>query len=1527
MYKLFSLIIIFALIFSASLYADYKLVWSDEFDHAAIDRETWKAETNPGVIYNAHQKQFYTDKQDNSFIKDGKLIIRAKKEHYVINEYTSARLNTYGNFGLRYGKIEARIKTASADGLRSKLFMLPEKLEYGAWSRSGQIDIMETQGANPDRVKGGIFYGGQGHYNKYTGGEYASEGIDFSADYHVYTVEWQPYEIRWFIDGKLYAMQNRWSSFSADYPAPFDKDFFLVVSLAVDGDIDDSQFPAEMSIDWIRAYQIEGNNQPPQIKIISPANGSSIDTGNLQITVNASDKDNNLKKVEFYNHNDLLGTAARTPYNFTWNVPDGCHTLTARAVDDAGFGCSDSIEFVAGVGCPPSPYHGSPIDLPGRVEAEDFDTSPKEKAYWDTNDSNEGGAYRETGVDIQDCLEGGYNLGWLEPGEWLEYTVNVKKAGKYDIVCRTGSPWDGGKLHVEFDGVNKTGTLEIVNTGDWQNYTHLIKRNAQLKAGLQKMKVVIEGGGFNFNYIEVNPSKETSQTNQNDVPFLDGTSFVDKNGDKITLKGCNIGSWLNLEMWMMDIKDDEQYPDQYTIETVLQKRFGKTEKDRIMDLHRANWITDRDFENIQSLGFNCIRVPFHYNIIEDDDNPMHLKKDAWRWFDYIIEQAEKYNLYVILDLHAAPGCQNAFDHSGRKEWNKLWEDKAYWKRTAWLWEQIAERYKDNKTIICFQPINEPWGGSTKQQTDLFDYLYKAIRKHDKNHVIIASAHFTGFNHFGDPKDHNWIGVGYSQNFYPGLFGGGAIAPETHKGFFQWLDDELAPKLKALNTPFLVTEFNVVFNAAGGGEMMRRHYDAYEKHDWAATMWSYKLITSPGRKNTGGWWLVTNTGSKKTGAWWIVTNKTALPAVDFNTASKNEIEEWFKAFSTVEYELNEGLYKALTAEKSPEPIETLDIEKMTVAPAQDDFKGWTAIDINNPLKGGQKVVSDTAIDLYAAGSDVYGAEDQFRFVYKKMSGDFTLSATIDHLTFTNTYAKAGLMVRKDLDKNSMFATSNVFPDGSVEFGIRPAKGLQVSTKIVMGTEMPDIHIKFVRKGNMIERYFACGQGQWDKFDSVELTNLGTDVYAGLFCTSHDNEALAKAKFKNIKVISSPRSTKAEPVITSICYPNYTLENGELLLGNNNYRAISYSGDRTVARTTENSPSMEDIEEDIKILSAMGVKILRTYNTAEFPQSERILKVIRKLKKADPDFEMYVMLGAWINCKGAFNPNTDHSQEDAVWNKAEIEKAIELANAYPDVAKIIAVGNEAMVTWQAHFVHPSVILKWVNYLKQARVDGRMPANTLVTTSDNWAALGGEESYHNEDLLELLRQIDFISLHTYAFHGTHYDQSLQWGVLPEEAALPITDQAKRSIARAIENQKSQFNAVKKYLKDNDINKAIHIGETGWATLDNELYGYDGTCAGDEYISKLFYNAVMEWTTKENLTCFYFEAFDEPWKSNGTDGSEGHFGLFTVDGKAKYAIWHLVDAKVFDSLIRGGNPIIKTHNGNETIVLEKLKMPASKK
>jgi hypothetical protein len=128
--------------------------------------------------------------------------------------------------------------------------------------------------------------------------------------------------------------------------------------------------------------------------------------------------------------------------------------------------------------------------------------------------------------------------------------------------------------------------------------------------------------------------------------------------------------------------------------------------------------------------------------------------------------------------------------------------------------------------------------------------------------------------------------------------------------------------------------------------------------------------------------------------------------------------------------------------------------------------------------------------------------------------------------------------------------------------------------------------------------------------------------------------------------------------------------------------------------------------------------------------------------------------------------------------------------------------------------------------------------------------------------------------------------------------------------------------------INKPIHIGETGWASNSDGLYGKDGSKACDEYKSAKYYELMRAWTNKEKITCFYFEAFDEQWKdAENPKGSENHFGLFTIDGKAKYALWNKVEKGLFNNVQRDGNAIVKTYNGNKAVLLNTVQLPEHSK
>jgi len=379
----------------------------------------------------------------------------------------------------------------------------------------------------------------------------------------------------------------------------------------------------------------------------------------------------------------------------------------------------------------------------------------------------------------------------------------------------------------------------------------------------------------------------------------------------------------------------------------------------------------------------------------------------------------------------------------------------------------------------------------------------------------------------------------------------------------------------------------------------------------------------------------------------------------------------------------------------------------------------------------------------------------------------------------------------------------------------------------------------------------------------------------------------------------------------------------ILNNPDYLAISYGGYRHNSRDIQ--PTMDELKEDLKILSSIGVKILRTYNL-QLQQAPNILKAIKELKKSDSDFEMYVMLGAWIDCENAWTDNPNHDKEDESANAIEIQKAINLANMYPEIVKIIAVGNEAMVNWAwSYYVKPGVILNWVNHLQDLKKQKKLPENLWITSSDNFASWGGgEDSYHTEDLNSLIKAVDFISMHTYAFHDTHYNPTF-WSF---EKEISKSNSNLETIHKAMDNVHdyaiSQYNSVKEYVRKIDPNKQIHIGELGWATKSNGNYGENGSHAADEYKQAIFHDKIRDWSRNEKIACFYFEAFDENWKDfSNKNGSENHFGLFTVDGKAKYSLWKNVDNGDFNGLTRNGNSITKTYNGNSENLLNNILTP----
>lgn len=415
---------------------------------------------------------------------------------------------------------------------------------------------------------------------------------------------------------------------------------------------------------------------------------------------------------------------------------------------------------------------------------------------------------------------------------------------------------------------------------------------------------------------------------------------------------------------------------------------------------------------------------------------------------------------------------------------------------------------------------------------------------------------------------------------------------------------------------------------------------------------------------------------------------------------------------------------------------------------------------------------------------------------------------------------------------------------------------------------------------------------------------------------------KTYFLLLVVLVFSCKNRAKPEIKSITEKQEMSKTAKEILGNPEYLAMSYGGYRQVDHDVE--PTIEELKEDMRILNALGVKMIRTYKV-HLPHASNVLQAIRELKQEDASFEMYVMLGAWIDCKNAWTDlEPDHNQESER-NAIEIKEVVRLADKYSDIVKVIAVGNEAMVKWAAsYFVQPGVILKWVNHLQGLKETGKLPKDLWITSSDNFASWGGGDAeYHVEDLNKLIAAVDFLSVHTYPMHDTHYNP-IFWGVREAEKDLSDLEKIDAAMLRAKKYAMAQYNSVKAYMKGLGIDKPIHIGETGWATKSNELYGPKGSKATDEYKEALYYNHIRKWTNTENISCFYFEGFDEQWKDAANPmGSENHFGLINLKSQAKFALWDMVDKGTFDGLTRDGLPITKTYDGNKKELMKEVLVP----
>lgn len=243
-------------------YPGFNLAWADEFNNSSLDANSWTVETGDGCPnlcgWGNNELEYYTGRPENIFFQDGKLIIEARKENFSGKNYTSSKIVSRGKKVFKYGRIDIRARLPKGKGIWPALWMLPQNNVFGGWPTSGEIDIMELVGHEPNKVYGTLHYGpGPGSMN--ISRSYSlSGGSIFNDEFHVFSLEWKMDQLKIYVDNNLYSTVNKPDIGSATWP--FNEQFFFIFNLAVGGNWPGNPdattyLPQWLIVDYIRVYQ------------------------------------------------------------------------------------------------------------------------------------------------------------------------------------------------------------------------------------------------------------------------------------------------------------------------------------------------------------------------------------------------------------------------------------------------------------------------------------------------------------------------------------------------------------------------------------------------------------------------------------------------------------------------------------------------------------------------------------------------------------------------------------------------------------------------------------------------------------------------------------------------------------------------------------------------------------------------------------------------------------------------------------------------------------------------------------------------------------------------------------------------------------------------------------------------------------------------------------------------------------------------------------------------------------------------
>jgi len=370
-------------------------------------------------------------------------------------------------------------------------------------------------------------------------------------------------------------------------------------------------------------------------------------------------------------------------------------------------------------------------------------------------------------------------------------------------------------------------------------------------------------------------------------------------GDVIWLRGVNLGSWLLWEEWMCPV-DSSGLKDALSARQTLVSRFGESKTDELIAAYEDAWITEQDLDNIAALGMNVVRVPFWYpNVLKEDGS---WRANAFERLDWIVSKAWDRGIYTILDLHGAPGGQNKEQTTGAvRQQAELWTSDANRRRTAEIWQKVAQHFKGNPEVAGYDLLNEPHGAPDRTALWAFYHqLYQTIRAADAEHIIFVEGCWAG--HVG-PQYVNW---GWDVLPPPVKSGWKNVVYETHGYDFAWDNTEK----QIHNIDSQLNDFKL--HRAWGVPSYQGEFNAMSPKPDPAKVWKYAVEKFSAAGMSWSAWTYKATHGSGDDSWGIYNPRDPKPAKpNLQTDSADEIRQKWAAWRTDKsFAINPMLRRAL-----------------------------------------------------------------------------------------------------------------------------------------------------------------------------------------------------------------------------------------------------------------------------------------------------------------------------------------------------------------------------------------------------------------------------------------------------------------------------------------------------------------------------------------------------------------------------------------------------------------------------------------